>query len=358
MLLEIRFQNYHNMVNETKISMVAEALSEHKYSLLGLSSKPSLKVLPIKLFYGSAAVEKHKIVVGLKLMQMVISDQLRISPNLFSKVAHTPTQPVHLGVTVAVTDWIYDYDLAFLGNSFVYEAFRVNASTLFERKGNSVRITKTPKTLSYYDSLLKKHLDLTEKLFEAKGHHMKDRLFLTSLFSCFINPDIINPFLTQLTNKLVFFDDSRFELARRKRIFSQAANAGLDLRIASPTQEATQLAKLILQYCIENGMCLVMGEHITSLDPLEIIPYFKALHNINLNRGGQLLMFTYQTLYMHKQLIRRDEVCYLRQERDTLVLTNLSQYASREENYVRKYLLGEYLESCNYRAILKGQDSR
>lgn len=357
MLLELRFKNCYHMVNETKISLVAEALSEHKYSLLGLADKPSLKVLPIKLFYGPAGVEKHKIIVALKLMQMLISDQVRISPNLISKLAHIPTQPVHMGVTVAADNCIYDYDISFLANSIVHEAFRVNGTTLFDRNGNAVRITKTPKALSCYDNLLRKHLELTEKLFESKGNHMRDQLFLTSFFSCFVSPDILNPFLSQICNKLIFFDDSKLELARRKRILSQSVHGGIDSRVSSPTQDATMIAKLMLQHCIDNGICLVIGEHMTSLDPLEIIPFLKALHNINRNYGGQLLMFTYQPLYMHKQLIRRDEVCFLHKERDSLLATNLSQYAPRVENYMRKYLDGEYLDVFNYRTSTQGQES-
>lgn len=354
MLLEIRFKNYKNMVSETKFSMLSEALAEHKYCLLTSSAKPSLRALPIKLIYGPAAVEKQNIFVGLKIIQMILNDQIRISSNLMQKLAHVPTSPVHLGLTVAAEQWIYDYDFSFLGNTFVQEIFKVNSSTLFERHGSDLRITKTPKTLSYYDNLLRKHLDLTEKLFKAKGDHMNDRLFLTSLFSCFIIPEIITPFLNQLSNKLIFLDDSKFELIRRKRILAQYA--GTDLRISAPTQDPTHIAQLMLKYCIDNGICLVMGEHITSFDPLELIPYLKALHNINLNKGSQLLLFTNQPLYMHKYLIRRDEVCYLHQEKDGLHISNLSQCAVREENYIRKYLLGEYMESWNYRAALKQSD--
>lgn len=350
MLVEVRFKNYYSMVNETKISMQAEALSEHKYSLLNPPCKPSMKVVPIKLFYGASSVEKQKIVLGLKLIHMLISEQLRITSTSVGKLSIGVHQPVQFGITVAVDQYIYDYDFAFQDNSYVMEVFKVNSTPLFERGKDYVKITKTPKTLSYYDDLLRKHLNLTEKLFAAKGEYLDDRLFLTSLFSCYISPKIIKPFLDYIDNKLMFFDDSKFELSRRRQIFPQLN--GNNLRISSIMQGSTDLLKLMLQYCLKNGMCLIVSDNNTSFDPLEVLPYLKGLHNINLNQSAQLLMFSYQTLFMHRALIRRDEVCFINLINQKLQLSSLSQYAEREENYIKKYLLGEYINTYNYRAAV------
>lgn len=330
--------------------MVAEALSEHRYSLLTLPSKASTRVVPIKLFYGSAAVEKQKIVLGLRLMQMLINEQITVSSTSISKLACNPDEPIHFGITVAVDQNVYDFDFAFCNSEFVWEEFKVNATPMYKRDHESVTINKTAKTLTYYDSVLKKHLTLTEKLYSSKRDHLKDRLFLTTLFSCFISPDVLKPFQNYISNRIMFFDDSKLEFSRRKQLLPQLN--GIDLRVTSATQECTQLFQAMLEYCMKYGVCLIIGDNHTNFDPLEIIPYFKALHNINLNHSGQLLMFTYQHLFMHKALIRRDEVCFIQQNHKTIQFTNLSQYAAREENYIKKYLLGEYINTYNYRASL------
>lgn len=350
MLLEVRFKNYHKMVNETRISMVAEALSEHRYSLLTLPSKASTRVVPIKLFYGSAAVDKQKIVLGLKLMQMLIGEQVKVSSTSIYKLACNPNEPIQFGITVSVDQNIYDFDFAFTDSGYVWEEFKLNSTSMYKREKDSVKINKTAKTLTYYDAVLKKHLTLTEKLYAAKGEYLNDRLFLTTLFSCFISPDVVKPFLNYMANQIMFFDDSKLEFSRRKQLLPQLS--GNDLRVSSATQECTPLLKAMLEYCMKHGICLIIGDNNTNFDPLEIIPYFKGLHNINLNHSCQLLMFTYQYLFMNKALIRRDEVCFIQQTQETIQFTNLSQYAAREENYIKKYLLGEYVNTHNYRATL------
>lgn len=351
MLLEVRFKNFHKMVQETKISMVAEALSEHRYSLLTLPSKNSTRVVPIKLFYGSAEVEKQKIVFGLKLMQMLISEQIKVSSASMHNLACNPNEPIQFGISVAVDQNIYDLDFAFCDNVYISEEFKVNSTSMYQRGKDFVKINKTAKTLTYYDTVLKKHLTLTEKLFAAKGEHLNDRLFLTTLFSCFITPDVVKPFLNYVSNQIMFFDDSKLEFSRRKQILPQCS--GNDLRVCSASQECTELLKLMLEHCIKHGICLIIGDNTTGFDPMEIIPYFNALHNINLNHSCQLLMFTYQHLFMNKALIRRDEVCFIQQTQQALQFTHLSQHAAREENYIKKYLLGEYINNLNYRATLK-----
>lgn len=350
MLLEIRFKNYHKMVNETRISLVAEALSEHRYSLLTLPSKASTRVVPIKLFYGSAAVEKQKIVLGLKLIQMLLCEQVKVSSTSMAKLACNREEPIHFGVSAAVEQNVYDFDFAFFNGEIVREEFKVNATPMYKRDEESVTINKTAKTLTYYNAVLKKHLTLTEKLYASKKEHLKDRLFLTTLFSCFISPEILNPFQNYIANKILFFDDSKLEFSRRKQLLPQLS--GTDLRVTSATQECTQLLQAMLEYCMKHGICLIVGDNNSNFDPLEIIPHFKALHNINLNHSGQLLMFTYQHLLMHKALIRRDEVCFIHENHEYIHFTNLSQFAAREENYIKKYLLGEYINTYNYRATL------
>lgn len=350
MLLEIRFKNYHKMVNDTRISLVAEALSEHRYSLLTLPSKASTRVVPIKLFYGSSAVEKQKIVLGLKLIQMLLCEQIQVSSPSMAKLSYNHAEPIHFGISAAVEQNVYDFDFAFFNGEVVQEEFKVNGTSMYKRDEKSVTINKTAKTLTYYDAVLKKHLTLTEKLYASKKEHLKDRLFLTTLFSCFISPDVIKPFQSYVSNRIMFFDDSKLEFSRRKQLLTQ--HNGLDLRVTSATQESTQLLQAMLEYCMRHGICLIIGDNHTNFDPLEIIPHLKALHNINVNHSGQLLMFTYQYLLMHKALIRRDEVCFIHENHDSIQFTNLSQFAAREENYIKKYLLGEYISAYNYRTAL------
>lgn len=331
--------------------MVAEALSEHRYSLLTLPSKASTKVVPIKLFYGSAGVEKQKIVLGLKLMQMLISEQIKVSSASMYNLAYNPNEPIQFGITVAVDQNIYDFDFAFFDGGYVWESFKINSTPMYQRGPDFVKINKTAKTLTYYDAVLKKHLTLTEKLFAAKGAYLNDRLFLTTLFSCFITPEVVKPFLSYVTDQIMFFDDSKFEFSRRKQILPQYS--GNDLRVCSASQECTELLKLMLEHCMKHGICLIIGDNNTNFDPLELAPYLKGLHNINLNHSCQLLMFTYQHLFMNKALIRRDEVCFIQQAQQGIQFTHLSQYAAREENYIKKYLLGEYVSTYNYRATLQ-----
>lgn len=350
MLLEVRFGNYQDIRNQISVSMEAEALSDHRDSILTCDSGGGYRVLPVKLLYGPDRTARHSILSGLKLIQRLLSGQGGVKGNTSLPNFRSSGGKSSFGISVLSGGIRYDYDFS-MGKSFVVgkEEFRINSTLLYERNEREFHIRKTPKSLSFYDDVLKKHLDLTEKLFMAKRGEFECRLLLPSIFSGFISCNIISPFLKYVAEKILFFDNSNLEQIKTREIRSPYIKKTSG---SSLFHDPTSVAGSVFQYCIHNGMCLVIDENLQGFEPLEIIPFIRQLHDKQVNTEAQLLFSSYQPLYMHKKLIRRDEVSFVTDGPRGTNITNLSQFAVREENYIKKYLRGEYIPSYNYSETL------
>lgn len=347
MLLELRYTNFFSIKESTTISFLAEALSEHKSSLLTYSKKiTDKKVLPLKLFYGPHNSGKQKVLDGLRLIQRLLCEQIKINNVDTNKLAYTINKPTYLGLTVAINNNIYDYDVGFVNSKFIYERFQINNLCLFERNHNNVHICRTPKCLSYYEEKSNKNLSVNEKQFNSKYSNMNDKLFLTTVFSTFIASVQCKIFLSYMSENFLFFSNSRVDTMKIKNILIKY---GFEIDNYLNSFEPFDYIDVIIKYCIKNGICLVIGENYSNFDPLKIIPLIERLHNKKSNRECQLLMATYQVLYMHKDIIRRDEVDFVYKLNDETVIVNLSELATREENYIKKFLSGDYIDFYNYK---------
>lgn len=351
MLLEIRLSNFCSIKDTITVSMLAESLAEHKEVLFTHSKKSTdRKALPLKLFYGNKDTGKEKLLDGLKLLQKLLCEQIKLSSIDTAKISYDDTKPIHLGVTISIDGFIYDYDVKFIKNYCESEVFKVNNLTLFERTLSDVKINKTPKSLTFYEETSIRHLNVNERQFNLKHLNFKNKLFLTSMFYDLIATKTTRHFLSYVCNKIVFYTCHRPDINRIRALVSEY---NIYNNCISKTDEIACDIENAIKYCIENGCCLIIGGENINIDPLKLIETIKTLHNPRKNNKGQLLLSTYQYILMNKELIRRDEIEFVYKEKDCdcTKIANLSHLAIREENYMKKYLSGEYVGQNEYSNI-------
>ena len=94
------------------------------------------------------------------------------------------------------------------------------------------------------------------------------------------------------------------------------------------------------------------------LDSNIVMLLLSWLHDPTFNQThSQVIFATFSIQYLERRFIRRDEVSFLTCKHGQSSLRSLLSYANRENNYLRKYLNGDYEtiktmdEQCYYRDI-------
>lgn len=370
MILEVRFENFRSMRKHTKFDMSAESICEFKDSIMkwNRNKTDEYRIVPLKLLYGQSASGKSNILLGIKVLQEIISTG-RIDTKFSVPYAQLVNvdgigKPISLGVTFIYDNRVIDYDIRFTSEKIEYETLSVNRSCLYERKGNKFDLAKTNKAVEYLDEQRIPSIEINEK---QSAHYRSTDIYLTRGFKSFIAPSLGGLIQDYFEKHMVISLDSatdlyhEFALENDKEVnaFLKSVNIKEPLDGSIPLSKGTvRLVNFVdLFYsAIKNGGVLVMDELDTSMDPNILIPLLSRLHDPKINRNEtQLLFNTFNPVYLDKYFVRRDEITFVTKGKDGTTLKTLIEYANRENNYMRKYLNGEYdtIATIDYKKLFQ-----
>lgn len=357
MILEVRFENFRSMRKPTVFDMSAESICEFKDSIMkwNRNKTDEYRIVPLKLLYGQSASGKSNILLGIKTLQEIIHAG-RIDTTLsvpYEQLVNKEgmEKPITLGITFIYENRVIAYDIRFHKDVIEYECLSVNRSVLFERNGNKVELAKTNKSVEYLDEQRIPSLEINEKQF--RKYRTKD-LFLTMGFKCFIAPTLGGLIQEYFENHLLVSLDAATYLTHELHLENEKEIAAFlkSVKINEPLDGSVPLSKGtirlvnfadVLFSALKKGGVLVMDELDTSMDPNILIPLLSRLHDPKINRHEtQLLFNTFNPVYLDKYFVRRDEITFVTKQKDGTSLKTLIEYANRENNYMRKYLNGEY----------------
>ena len=271
-------------------------------------------------------------------------------------------KPISLGVSFIYDDRVIAYDVCFNEKEVVSEKLTVNRSVMYQRKGSKLDMAKTNKSVEYLDEQRIPSIEINEKQF--KRYHGAD-IFLTRGFKSFIAPTlggmIQDYFEKRLFISMAAGDTLLQPIALKNEKEVSAFLKSVDIKepidgsipLAAGTTRLINFADMLFTKMKEGGV-LVMDELDTSLDPNRLIPLLSRLHDPKINKNETQLVFsTFNPVYLNKYFVRRDEITFVSREKDGTSLKTLIEYANRENNYMRKYLKGEYntIAPINYKTL-------
>lgn len=357
MILEIRFENFRSMHQSTILDMSAESICEFKDSIMkwNRNKTDEYRIVPLKLLYGQSASGKTNILLGIKILQEIINAG-RIDTTLsapYEELVHIQgtNKPIALGITFIHNSKVFCYDVKFTKEKVVYESLYVNRSCLFERDTKKIELAKTNKAVEYLDEQRIPSLEMNER---QSVNYRKQDLFLTMGFKCYIAPSLASEIQTYFEERLYVTLESdkalnhpiQIENPKEVTAFLKAMNIKEPLDGSCPLSKGTtKLVNLtdLFFTSIKEGKILVMDEMDTSMDPHILIQLLSRLHDPKINKNEtQLLFNTFNPVYLNKYFVRRDEITFVSKTKDGTSLKTLIDYANRENNYMRKYLDGEY----------------
>lgn len=357
MLLEVFYENFRSMKKATKFDLSAESICEFRDSIMrwNRNKTDEYRIVPLKILYGQNASGKSNLLLGIKILQEIISAG-RVDVPLsvpYEQLVYYKgkRKPIKLGVTLIHENRVIEYHLSFDKERIHSESLSVNCFMLFQRKGNQLELAKTSKAIENFDEPRISSLELNEKQFDK---YCESDIFLTRGFKNFIAPtlarliqDFFEKFLLVSLNSPADFSPA-FDLQNKQEVLDCLTS----LRVDDSLDGVRPLSQGMLRFIhfvdlfytkIKEGGVLILDELDVSIDPNLLIPLLSKLHDpkINCNKT-QVIFTTFNSVYLNKYFIRRDEVTFVSKKEDATVLKSLIDYANRENNYMRKYLSGEY----------------
>lgn len=370
MLLEVRFENFRSMKKPTVFDLGAESICEFRDSIMkwNRNKTDEYRIVPMKLLYGQNSSGKSNLLLGIKIMQEIISaGRVDIPFSVpYEQLVHVggKDKPISLGISFIYQDRVIAYDLCFNDKEVISEKLTVNRSVMYSRKGSKLDMAKTNKSVEYLDEQRIPSIEINEKQF--KRYHGAD-IFLTRGFKSFIAPTL-GGMIQYYIEKRLFVSMSAGEtllhpiaLKNEKEVTAFLKSVNMkepidgSVPLASGTTRLINFADLLYS-TIKTGGVLVMDELDTSLDPNRLIPLLSRLHDPKINKNETQLVFsTFNPVYLNKYFVRRDEITFVTSEPEGTSLKTLIEYANRENNYMRKYLKGEYntIAPINYKTLFQ-----
>lgn len=355
MIIEIRYENYRSMKNKTVFDLRAESICEFRDSVLkwNRNKTDEYHVLPLKIVYGQHECGKTNLFLGLQtLKDLILSGSLSMA---FHKSYHElvfqdlPNKPISLGATFLCGNKLISYDVSFTQKEIVYELLHVNCCAIFERHFQSVKLSKTNKAMEYMDESRASSLEVNEKQCNP---YPANSLFLSTGLGAFIAPTLVNEIQEYLYKK-IFISISTYELLSQNlhlenkreihELFTQLHMQDVLSQkrpLSSGMIRFINLSDLVFQAIKQNASMFIDGMS-DGLNPTLVMPLLTNLHEKS-NTRSQVIFNTHNPVYLEKQFIRRDEITFMTKDHDTTYLKSLLGYANRENNYLRKYLNGDY----------------
>lgn len=370
MILEVRFENFRSMKKPTVFDMSAESICEFKDSIMkwNRNKTDEYRIVPLKLLYGQNASGKSNLLLGIQILKDIIStgrvDSMLSVPYEQLVNNQGSDKAVELGITFIYDNRVIAYDIGFTKDSIEYECLSVNRSVLFERRGKKVELAKTNKAVEYFDEQRVPSLEINEKQF-AK-YRVSD-IFLTRGFKGFIAPTLGGEIQDYFEKHMLVAMDASTYLDHSIHLKNEKEVVALlnSLNIKEPLDGSIPLSKGTIRFinfvdvlysALKDGGVVVMDELDTSMDPNLLIPLLSRLHDPKINRNEtQLLFNTFNSVYLDKHFIRRDEITFVSKSEDGTTLRTLIEFANRENNYMRKYLNGEYntIAPIDYKTLFR-----
>lgn len=370
MLLEARYANFRSMKKPTVFDLSAESICEFRNSIMkwNRNKTDEYRIVPLKLLYGQNSSGKSNLFLGIKILQEIISAgrvDIPFSVPYEELVnAEGKDQPISLGASFIHNDRVIAYDVCFDRTTVISEKLSVNRSVMFERKGSKLNMAKTNKAVEYLDEQRIPSIEINEKQF--KRYHGSD-IFLTRGFKSLIAPTLAGMIQDYFENRLFISMNAANTLTHSLTVnnekeveaFLKSVNLKEPLDGSVPLASGTlRLIHFVdmLYTAIKEGGVLIMDDLDISMDPNRLIPLLSRLHDPKINKNETQLVFsTFNPVYLNKYFVRRDEITFVTKKKDGTALKTLIEYANRENNYMRKYLKGEYdtIAPINYKSLFK-----
>ena len=368
MILEVRFENFRSMKKPTIFSLGAESICEFRDSIVkwNRNKTDEYRIVPMKLLYGQNSSGKSNLLLGIHILKEIISagrvDIDFSTPYSQLVNVNAKEQSISLGITIVHDDKVIAYDICFDEQKVRKESLSVNRSVMFERKGNKLKMARTNKCVEYLDEQRVPSLEINEKQFKKSR---QSDIFLTRGFKSFIAPTLGGSIQDYFEKRLYVTMDAAqalthpVNLKNEKEVIAFMKSVQLKEPLDGSVPLASGTARFVnfvdmLYSALKEGGILVMDDIDASMDPNRLIPLLSRLHDPKINKNETQLVFsTFNPVYLNKYFIRRDEITFVTKEKDGTSLKTLIEYANRENNYMRKYLKGEYdtIAPINYKSL-------
>lgn len=355
MIVEIRYENYRSIKNKTVFDLRAESICEFRDCVLKWSRNKTdeYHILPLKIMYGQHESGKTNLLLGMQtLKDLILTGSLSMSTsNIYSDLVHVEQakKPVSLGATFLCGSKLITYDISFTQKEVVYEKLLVNCCLIFERHYEHVKLSKTNKAMEFMDETRASSLEVNEKQCNP---FPCNALFLTTGLRAFIAPSLINEIQDYLYKKVFISINTHEVLSQNLRLENRKDIEELfrELKMEDVLYSKRPLSSGIIRFinladlvfkALKQNATLMMDGMSDGLNPTLVMPLLMRLHERN-NVRTQVIFNTHNPVYLEKQFIRRDEVTFVSKDTDITSLKTLLDYANRENNYLRKYLNGDY----------------
>lgn len=368
MILEVRFENFRSMKKPTVFSLGAESICEFRDSIVkwNRNKTDEYRIVPMKLLYGQNASGKSNLLLGIKILQeIIVSGRVDLPFSVpYEELVNVKNseQPITLGISIVHDDKVIAYDICFDDKKVIRESLSVNRSVMFERNGAKLKMARTNKCVEYLDEQRVPSLEINEKQFRK---YRSSDIFLTRGFKSFIAPTLGGKIQDYFEKRLYVAMDAAqalthpVDLKNEKEVTAFMKSVNLkevldgSVPLASGTARFVNFVDLLYS-AIKEGGTIVLDDIDASMDPNRLIPLLSRLHDPKINKNETQLVFsTFNPVYLNKYFIRRDEITFVTKEKDGTSLKTLIEYANRENNYMRKYLKGEYdtIAPINYKSL-------
>lgn len=351
----MRYENYRSIKNKTVFDLKAESICEFRDSILkwNRNKTDEYHVLPLKIVYGQHESGKSNLFYGIQtLKELILTGNLSLSlSNSFHELVHIDQlkKPISLGITFLCNNKLISYDVSFTQKEIVYEELQVNCCRIFERHNRSVKLSKTNKAMEYMDESRASALEVNEK---QSNPYSSNLLYLTTGLRSFVAPTLVGDIQDYLYKKVFISLNAYDLLSQNLHLENLKEIEGLfkELRIEEVLSQTRPLSSGMVRYinladlvfkAIKQNATLVLDGMCDGLNPTLVMPLLMRLHEKS-NVRAQVIFNTHNPVYLEKQFIRRDEVTFITREQGTTHLKSLLDYANRENNYLRKYLGGDY----------------
>lgn len=355
MIIEMRYENYRSIKNKTVFDLKAESICEFRDSVLkwNRNKTDEYHVLPLKIVYGQHESGKTNLFYGIQtLKELILTGTLSLSiTNSYAELAHMDQgkKPVSLGITFLCNNKLISYDISFTQKEIVYEELQVNCCKIFERHNRNVKLSKTNKAMEYMDETRASSLEVNEK---QSNPYSTNLLYLTTGLRSFIAPSLVGE-IQDYFYKKIFISLNTYDLLSQNLHFENYKEIECLLKELHMEEALLQkkplsngmirfinLADLVFK-AIKQNATLILDGMCDGLNPTMVMPLLMHLHDKSNNRA-QVIFNTHNPVYLEKQFIRRDEITFITRENEITSLKSLLDYANRENNYLRKYLSGDY----------------
>lgn len=370
MILEVRYENFRSMKKPTTFDLSAESICEFRNSVMkwNRNKTDEYRIVPLKLLYGQNSSGKSNLLLGIQVLRDIISaGRIDIPFSVpYEELVNTDgkDEPISLGVTFIHKDRVIAYDICFNQENVISEKLSVNRSIMYDRKGSKLNMAKTNKAVEYLDEQRIPSIEINEKQFKRyKGTD----IFLTRGFKSLIAPTL-GGMIQDYFEKRVFIAmeagnvlNHSLSVRNEKEVAAFLKKVNLSEPLDGSVPLATGTLRLIhfadmLYSAMKEGGVLIMDDLDIAMDPNRLIPLLSQLHDPKINKNeSQLVFSTYNPVYLNKYFVRRDEITFVTKTKTGTKMKTLIEYANRENNYMRKYLKGEYdtIAPINYKALFK-----